>query len=160
MAMVEEHGFVGNIWVRQNFMEKAGDTVGGHVHYHDHVSLLVQGSVEIQIGDAEPKRFTAPTFIVVRKEHKHRITSLEDGTIWYCVFAMRDIHGDVADIIDEANMPNAFGVPVSLDAPPEWSMPAPEGYWQGKTIEREVKPAAITGKTWVELEHDHEHSHA
>lgn len=156
MAMVEEHGFVGNIWVRQNFMHKAGDVVGGHLHYHDHVSLLVQGSVEVQINDEEPKQFVAPTFIVVRKEHRHRITALEDKTIWYCVFAMRDINGDVADIIDEKNMPN---VPLDNNSVPEFSLPAPEGYWDNRPIERNVKPTEVTGKTWVELEHEHEHEH-
>lgn len=148
MSMVEEHGFVGNVWVRQNYMQKAGDVVGGHMHYHDHVSLLVRGSVSVQIGDSEPKTFTAPTFIVVRKEHKHKITAMEDDTIWYCVFAMRDINGDVADIVDPANLPNYPGTA---------SAAALDDYWEGKEIKRETKPASL-GKTWVELEHSH-HEH-
>jgi hypothetical protein len=143
--MIEEHGFVGNIWVRQNYMQKAGDVVGGHMHYHDHVSLLVKGSVQVQINDEPPKDFVAPTFIVVRKEHRHKITALENDTIWYCVFAMRDIDGDVADIIDPANLPNY--PPLAADA-------APDNFWDGVPIERLVKPASL-GKTWVELEHSH-----
>lgn len=143
MSMVEEHGFVGNIWVRQNYMREAGDVVGGHMHYHDHVSLLVKGSVSVQIDDEPPKNFVAPTFIVVRKEHRHRITALEDDTIWYCVFAMRDINGDVADIVDPANLPNY---------PREAAAAAPDGFWDGVEVERSVKPASV-GKTWVELEH-------
>lgn len=157
MSMIEEHGFVGNIWVRQNYMEKAGDTVGGHLHYHDHVSLLAKGKVAVQIDDGEPKEFTAPTFIVVRKEHKHRITALEDGTVWYCVFAMRDIYGDVTEIIDEANLP-AYperGDTVSKDNPPKWSFHAPDGYWDDKPIEREAAKSPDSGPTWVDLEHDH-----
>lgn len=153
MAMVEEHGYVGNIWVRQNWMRKSGDVVGGHLHYHDHVSLLVQGRVSVEIGDEPAKEFSAPTFIVVRKEHRHRITSLEDNTIWYCVFAQRDINGETADIIDEANLPN-------YPQRPEYVMEAPDDYWNDKTIVRKVVPASVTGKTWVELDHDHVHGKA
>ena len=32
-----ELGFFGNIWVRQNVLEKAGDNLGGHTHNFDHV---------------------------------------------------------------------------------------------------------------------------
>ena len=112
----EELGFVGNVWVRQCYMEKAGDVVGGHLHYHDHVSLLVKGSVEVAVGDSPSKVFTAPTFIVIKKEHKHTIKALEDETIWYCVFAVRDVDGNISDIYDEANVPNYAGA-------------APDGYW-------------------------------
>ena len=35
-----ELGFFGNIWVRQHFLEKAGDVIDGHKHHFDHVSLL------------------------------------------------------------------------------------------------------------------------
>lgn len=145
MSMIEEHGFVGNIWVRQNYMQKAGDAVSGHMHYHDHVSLLVKGSVKVQINDEPPKEFFAPTFIVVRKEHRHQITALEDDTIWYCVFAMRDINGDVADIVDPANLPNY---------PKEAAAAVPDSFWNGVSIERQAKPASLK-KTWVELEHSH-----
>lgn len=155
MPLIEEHGFVGNIWVRQNFMEKAGDVVGGHLHYHDHVSLLAKGKVAVQVDDGEPKEFVAPTFIVVRKEHKHKITALEDNTVWYCVFAMRDIYGDVTEIIDDANIPKYPGE-VSKDNPPIWSMSAPDGYWDNKPIEREPAKNPASGPTWVELEHKHE----
>jgi hypothetical protein len=90
-----ELGMFGNIWVRQNFIEKAGKTNGGgHKHKFDHVSLLSQGSVEVEIEGYPPKQFTAPTFIVVRKEHNHKFTALTDNVMWYCVFAMRDLDGE------------------------------------------------------------------
>lgn len=119
MMAIEEVGFVGNVWVRQCLMEKKGDKVGGHLHYHDHVSLLCKGSVEVKVDNAKPKKFTAPTFIVIKKEHKHEITALEDDTVWYCVFAVRDIDGNLSDIYDENNVPNYAG-------------PAPSGFWDKK----------------------------
>lgn len=105
--MIEELGFVGNIWVRQNYMEKAGDVLGGHAHTHDHISLLTSGKVKVVVNGGEPKEFTAPTFIVIRKGLRHEITALVDGTVWYCVFAMRDIDGDTTEIVSEANLPNS-----------------------------------------------------
>lgn len=101
----EDLGFVGNIWVRQNTMEAIGDNNGGHAHQHDHVTLLVKGSVEVQVGEYPAKTFVAPTFIVIRKGLSHKFTALEDNTIYYCVFALRDIDGDPTEIIEERHIP-------------------------------------------------------
>lgn len=145
MSMIEEMGYFGNIWVRQNWMRRKGDFVTGHMHYHDHVSLLAKGSVSVQIDDNEPKVFTAPTFILVRKEHKHKITALECDTVWYCVFALRDIDGEVTDIIDEANLPNYY---TNYSA-------AEDNFWRDKEIERGSERPAIIAKTWIDKEHEH-----
>lgn len=117
MIASEEIGFVGNVWVRQNYMQKAGDVVGGHMHHHDHVSLLTNGSVEITIDDNPPKRFSSPTFIVIKKEHRHRIVALEDNTVFYCVFAVRDVDGNLTDIYEDAHLPFFYGA-VESDATP------------------------------------------
>lgn len=103
----EEYGYIGNIWVRQNYFEKKGDKVGGHVHYFDHVSILAKGSVKVTIDNDQSKEyiFNAPTFIVIKKEHRHEVEALEDDTSWYCVFAARDIDGDVTEIVNKENMP-------------------------------------------------------
>ena len=97
--MIERHdlGYFGNIWVRQNYLDKVGDADEGHKHKFDHVSLLTQGSVEVEIEGYEPKKFDAPTFIVIRKEHQHKFTALTDNVTWYCVFALRDLDGEPID---------------------------------------------------------------
>lgn len=94
-----ELGYFGNIWVRQNVLEKAGQSNQGHKHKFDHVSLLTQGKVSVKVEGYEPKEFTAPTFIVIRKEHNHTFTALEDNTAWYCIFALRGIDGQPVDEI-------------------------------------------------------------
>lgn len=104
-AKTHELGYFGNIWVRQNLLKYAGDTVGGHLHHFDHVSLLATGKVIVEVDGFEPKEFSAPTFIVIKKEHKHRFTALEDNTLWYCVFALRDVDGNVTDIYSGNNSP-------------------------------------------------------
>jgi hypothetical protein len=93
-------GYYGNIWVRQHSIPKAGGRgSGGHTHLFDHVTLLVKGSVSVEVEGEEPKEFTAPTFIVIRKEKRHGFTALVDDVIYYCVFAMRNINGEVVDDI-------------------------------------------------------------
>jgi hypothetical protein len=101
-----EMGFFGNIWVRQNWLEKAGnDNNGGHTHHFDHVTLLAKGSVSVEVEGHPAKVFTAPTFIVIKKEHKHKFTALEDQTLYYCVFALRDLDGNVTDFYSGDNNP-------------------------------------------------------
>ena len=100
-----ELGFFGNIWVRQHFLEKAGDVIEGHKHHFDHVSLLTNGSVKVEVEGYEAKEFKAPTFIVIDKDHMHKITALEDRIIWYCVFALRDVDGNAGDIYGENHNP-------------------------------------------------------
>jgi hypothetical protein len=89
-----ELGYFGNIWVRQNMLSK-GEQAPGHVHYFDHVTLLAKGSVCVEVEGKDPKEFVAPTFIVIKKELIHKMTALEDDTVYYCVFALRDVDGEV-----------------------------------------------------------------
>jgi hypothetical protein len=98
-------GYFGNIWVRMNYLKSAGDRAGGHKHNFDHVSLLCRGKVRVEIDGFEPKEFVAPTFIVIKKEHEHDFVALEDDTLWYCVFALRDVNGEVTDFYDGDNSP-------------------------------------------------------
>jgi hypothetical protein len=120
LSKITEMGYFGNIWVRSHFLEKAGDINDdeGHLHYFDHVSLLYKGRVRVEVTDPETgnsntKEFQAPTFIVIRKTHKHKITALEDECGWYCVFALRDVNGDITDVYSGNNDP--YGGPLEDD---------------------------------------------
>jgi hypothetical protein len=101
-------GYFGNIWIRQNVLEKKGEAQDGHRHYFDHVTMLVKGSVSVSVEGEEPKEFVAPTFIVIKKELKHQIVALEDDVIYYCVFALRNLDGEVIeDIYGEKHNPRS-----------------------------------------------------
>jgi hypothetical protein len=105
MSRFHELGHFGNIWVRQNSMDKAGDSFGGHEHHFDHVTLLAQGKVLVEVEGYEPKQFQSPTFIVIKKDKQHKITALTDDVLYYCVFALRDKNGEVLEEVfgDEHN---------------------------------------------------------
>jgi len=106
-----ELGYFGNIWVRSHSLEKEGDVNGGgHLHAFDHVTMLHSGKVLVETtnpetGEQRSKEFTAPTFIVVRKNLKHKFTALTDNVQYYCVFALRDVNGEVTDIYSGHNDP-------------------------------------------------------
>lgn len=104
-----ELGLVGNVWIRQNVLEGVGSKSKGHKHNFDHASLLTKGEVLVEVDGFEPKVFTAPTFIVIKKEHAHTFTSMSDVVNWYCVFALRDKEGLVTDMYSGDNSPYGIG---------------------------------------------------
>ena len=87
-------GCYANVWVRQKIFTKVGEEIGGHKHKYDHLSILAKGEVQLRVGE-EIKVFKAPTFIVIPKDRVHNVTALTDDVLWYCVFAHRDINGEV-----------------------------------------------------------------
>lgn len=97
MIQTVEIGYFGNIWVRQNLLEKSGDSHEGHKHKFDHVTLLTSGKMQVEIEGHGAKEFTAPTFVIIRKDYHHKITALDDQTVYYCIFALRDLNGEVVD---------------------------------------------------------------
>lgn len=105
-AQRHDIGYVGNVWVRMNYLEKAGDIAGGHKHNFDHVSLLCRGKVRVEVDGFPPKEFTAPTFIVIKKQYEHDFVALTDDTLWYCVFSL-NAGGDIpeGDIYSADNSP-------------------------------------------------------
>jgi hypothetical protein len=102
-----ELGYFGNIWVKQNVLERKGEHFNGHEHKFDHVTLLTSGKLQVEVEGKEPKEFKAPTFIVIRKEQKHKLTALEDSTTYYCVYALRNLDGEVIEIFGEQHDPDS-----------------------------------------------------
>ena len=99
ITKADTHDLVGcyaNVWVRQRHFPKIGEQIGGHMHKYDHLSLLSSGRVEVEV-DGIVKEFTAPTFIIIRKDKIHNVRALEEHTTWYCIFADRDMDGNVYD---------------------------------------------------------------
>lgn len=81
-----EAGSFGGINVMKIYFKEIGMTYKGHKHCHDHISLLMSGSVSIKIPDYSDKIFKAPTYITIREGYTHEITSLEDNTLWWCLW--------------------------------------------------------------------------
>jgi quercetin dioxygenase-like cupin family protein len=84
------------------FFAKAGDANEGHVHNYDHTTLLAYGSVRVHVDD-NATDFKAPHMIFIKAGKSHYIEALEDGTVAYCVHALRD--KDSEDILDPDQIP-------------------------------------------------------
>jgi quercetin dioxygenase-like cupin family protein len=93
---------VKNLWLRQMLFVRAGDVNEGHVHTYDHVTLLAHGSVRVAV-DGKTTEFEAPHMIYIKAGKLHHIEALEDGTIAYCVHALRD--SETHDILDPDQIP-------------------------------------------------------
>jgi hypothetical protein len=62
--------------------------------------------------------------MIIRKDHRHKITALTDDVQYYCVFALRDIDGNVSDsVYSSKNDPTASFTPLVDD------------YWVKKRLE-------------------------
>lgn len=93
---------VGNVVVKQIQLDR-GHTILGHKHTFDHHTLLTAGRVATVCG-SQRKEFAAPCIIVVRAHKHHVFQALEDGTILYCIHAIRASER-VEDIVDEEKIP-------------------------------------------------------
>lgn len=84
------------------YFAKAGDANEGHVHNYDHTTLLAYGSVRVHV-DGKTTDFKAPQMIYIQAGKSHFIEALEDGTVAYCVHALRDANTE--EIIDPDQIP-------------------------------------------------------
>ena len=84
------------------YFAKAGDANEGHVHNYDHTTLLAYGSVRVHV-NGQTTDFKAPQMIYVQAGKSHFIEALEDGTVAYCVHALRD--KDSEEILDPDQIP-------------------------------------------------------
>jgi len=139
-----EMGYFGNIWVRKNLLFNVGDFSAGHKHKFDHVSLLVKGRLRVEVEGNEPTYFDAPTFVVIRKNHIHKFIADEPNTVYYCVFAIRDLDGEP---IDELYGSMHDPLPPHIDK--QSASTVSDDYWD--------KAEELLNKT-EELEHAHDHS--
>jgi quercetin dioxygenase-like cupin family protein len=106
-------GCVANLFSRQMHFEKAGDTEIGHTHQFDHLTLLAKGKLRVTV-DGVASEFTAPFMIYIHKDKVHELEALTDGTVAYCIHALRD--KDAGEILDPSMIPAGVD-PMSMAQP-------------------------------------------
>lgn len=95
-------GCVSNVFVRMMHFVAAGDSENGHTHPFDHITLLAKGKLKVTV-DGSDTEFTAPHMLFIKAEQVHRLEALTDGTVAYCIHALRE-QGS-SDIIDPSMVP-------------------------------------------------------
>lgn len=91
---------VGNILVRPNPMPFVGMVCGDHEHNFDHMSIVIQGEIEITARDRDRnvlwvKRFGAGEYVLVKAEVSHEIKCTQAPALFHCIYAHRTPQGDV-----------------------------------------------------------------
>jgi len=102
MSIQVHIGCVENLFTRMMYFEKKGDIEVGHVHQHDHLTLLAKGKLKVTI-EGNVTEFNAPHMIYINKDKVHELEALLDNTVAYCIHALRD--KDTGDILDPDMVP-------------------------------------------------------
>lgn len=94
----------GNIFIRPNTLDHAGQCVDGHTHNFDHTTIVFTGSVHVEAtlpnGEVKTGVFEAPAHFLVKADVTHKITALVDNTVFWCVYSHRTPQGDIIQEYD------------------------------------------------------------
>lgn len=80
------HSLVGNVFFRKHDLNK-GQSHQGHKHIIDHATLIISGSVNIEIENKSIGIYKTGDIIEIDKDKWHKLTALEDNTVYYCIFS-------------------------------------------------------------------------
>jgi quercetin dioxygenase-like cupin family protein len=88
----------GNIFFRKNVLEK-GQITGNHKHNFDHTTLVVFGAIHVKAklldGRVLEQDFYPGEHFLVLANAEHEITSLENNTLFLCIYSHRNPQGEV-----------------------------------------------------------------
>lgn len=111
---------VSNLYVRMMHFRHVGDVEQGHSHPFDHLTLLAEGSMSVEV-DGVSRDFYAPKMIFIKKNREHKLTATRDNTVAFCIHALRN--GErVEDIVDPDSLiipPGGDGVDYIQSVKPE-----------------------------------------
>jgi quercetin dioxygenase-like cupin family protein len=102
---IEEFNMVDGVWCKQMHFVNANDIMPGHLHTHNHLTLLAAGRLKVTVNGISSE-YTAPHMIFIHKDHVHQLEALEANTVAYCVHAVRD--DSTGNIIDEIIVPEGI----------------------------------------------------
>lgn len=100
-----EYAAYGNVFIREGRLDK-DSFVAGHAHAFDHVTYIPCGAVlfeRLKDGVVEAsveKRAGEKNWILIKAGTEHRLTGLEDGTVYHCIYAHRNPQGEVVQDYD------------------------------------------------------------
>jgi quercetin dioxygenase-like cupin family protein len=80
---------VDDIWVRTYTVAKAQSIVAQHVHTHDHITLISNGSVEAWQDGELLGQFDAPAVIKIPAGKSHAFKALTDNVLLSCLHNLR-----------------------------------------------------------------------
>jgi hypothetical protein len=106
-----ESVFFGKILATKFDLFQKGMEINQHKHEYDHISILVSGEVSVIVDNGPENIYQAPSVICIKKNSSHKIISMSDNTVWFCIFALYDIDGNISDHYELINIPKAGSFP-------------------------------------------------
>lgn len=88
------HHFVGGLYAKETFIP-AGVRLPKHVHAFDHMSVLMKGSVVVDV-DGDRRLHDAPALLVIKAGKAHEVTAVTD-VVWACLHATDETDPDRID---------------------------------------------------------------
>jgi quercetin dioxygenase-like cupin family protein len=88
------HHFAAGVYAKQMSLP-ANHYAVKHVHSHDHMSILAQGHVTVDV-DGVVQEYKAPACICIKAGQKHRIVAVKDS-VWFCIHATDETESDRVD---------------------------------------------------------------
>ena len=76
------------LWIRELHFRKAGDRHAGHLHAHDHKTLIPHGSSITVSVDGEERVIDGPAVVLIERMKRHHLTANHDNAMAYCVEAV------------------------------------------------------------------------
>lgn len=89
-----EHHFSDGVYAKEMRIP-AHHYVTKHVHDYDHISILAEGSVMLEVWETKT-RYTAPACITIPANTTHKIVALTDA-VWYCIHATTETDPEKVD---------------------------------------------------------------
>ncbi len=80
---------VNDVFIKQIVFPYVGYTMMTHAHVYDHQTLLASGAVHIMV-EGIGQHYTAPAILVIQAGKHHSIQSTAEGTVSYCIHAIKD----------------------------------------------------------------------
>ena len=104
----------GNIFIREEGPMAAGAVVEGHEHNFDHTTYVTKGSFLIErlegnkvVQSVTKRAGDLKNWVLILAGACHRLTSLEDGSVYHCIYSHRTPQGEITQEYD--GWPNAYG---------------------------------------------------
>lgn len=79
------------LWIRELLFAKAGDCHAGHLHSHEHKTLIPRGSCLVVTVDGVSRRIDGPAVVKIAAMKVHDLTADHDGAMAYCVAPIADV---------------------------------------------------------------------
>lgn len=80
-----EHFTADGVYIRQGVVAKAETLIPQHSHRYGHFTMLAKGSMRVWADDKLLGDFKAPTGVFIKANVKHKLLTLEDDTVFYCI---------------------------------------------------------------------------